>query len=117
MPLPSKLCLPFGAFSQDLGKGQDVALSVGGKWAPARKRMCEHVPCGRYPKKIQLNSKGPHEFRDMLDRTVHGTLGEKTFGCLPSESEFQHAGFHTSPYISLSKLYFLLSNKQAFSAF
>jgi len=57
VPLPPKLCQPFGAFSEDKGKGQDVALPVGGKWAPARRSMCEHTPCGRYLKKLHLTVK------------------------------------------------------------
>lgn len=37
--------------------------------------MCEHMIRGRCPKKLQLNSEGPCEFRDMLGRTVRGTVG------------------------------------------
>lgn len=37
--------------------------------------MCEHMPCGRCPKKLQLNNEGPPELKDMLGVTVHGIVG------------------------------------------
>lgn len=39
VPPPSKLCLSFGASSQDVGKVQDVALPVDGEWEPPRVSM------------------------------------------------------------------------------
>lgn len=95
LPVPalSKLCLPFGVPSQDIGKVQDIALPVSGKWIrPAKTSMCEHVPgCGWYPKNLQRKGEGRH--RDIRVRAVHGTVDENAVmdlgrllgACLPNQ--------------------------------